>query len=79
VTALVQFLAERSKAIRGMAVTLVGALSLVIVGNESFADVTVAEWLIVAGAVLGTGLTVERTENRDAEPAPTGRHAAPDA
>ncbi len=62
-TAVLQWLSERRKAIRGAAVTLVGALSLVIVGNETIADVTTAEWLIVAGAVLGTGAVIERARN----------------
>ncbi len=43
-----------AKAIAGGAAALVGGLLLVVTGNETLADVTTAEWLLVAGQVLGT-------------------------
>jgi hypothetical protein len=39
-------------AVLGTAVT---GLLMVLTGNETFADVTTAEWLLVVGMILGTG------------------------
>lgn len=42
-----------AKAIVAGIAALIGSLLLVITGGEGFADVTTAEWLVVAGSVLG--------------------------
>ena len=43
---------------------LVAALMVVITGNETLADVTFAEWLAVAAAVLATSGVVYAVPNR---------------
>lgn len=47
-------MAEVAKAVAAGLAALVGSLALVISGNETFADVSTLEWLIVAGHVLGS-------------------------
>jgi hypothetical protein len=42
-----------AKAIAGGVGAAIGALLLVVTGNETLADVTTAEWLVVAGSILG--------------------------
>lgn len=52
------------KAIAAGVAALIGALLLVISGNETFADVTVVEWLLVLGTVLGSyGFTYNAPAN----------------
>ena len=43
-----------AKAVAAAAAAAIGALLLVVTGSETLADVTVAEWLLVAGTVLGS-------------------------
>jgi hypothetical protein len=53
------------KAIVAGLTALIGGLLLVITGNEGFGDVSVAEWLLVAGTVLGSyGVTYAAPANR---------------
>ena len=46
------FVKGAAKAFAGAIIVLVGALAVVITGDEGFGDVTTAEWLIVSGEVL---------------------------
>ena len=47
-----------AKAVAAALAAVAGSLLLVITGNETFADVTVNEWLVVVLNVLGTfGIT----------------------
>ena len=43
-----------AKAVAAALAAVAGSLLLVITGNETFADVTVNEWLVVVLNVLGT-------------------------
>jgi hypothetical protein len=43
-----------AKAFAAGLAALIGGLLLVVTGGEGFGDVTTAEWLIVAGTVLGS-------------------------
>lgn len=45
-------MSQYKKAIWAFFSSLIGGLALVITGHEGFADVTVAEWLVVAGQVV---------------------------
>jgi len=54
------------KAVVAAAVAGVTALLLVVSGNETFSDVTLAEGLLVALAVLGSGGAVYRVPNKPA-------------
>ncbi len=47
-------IAPVAKAFAAGLAALVGGLVLVVTGEDTFADVSVAEWLIVAGMVLGS-------------------------
>ena len=40
------------KAAAAVLIVVIAALTAVIVGDEGFADVTTAEWLVVAGAAV---------------------------
>lgn len=57
---------------------LLGTLALVVVGNESFADITAAEWLIV---LIATDRAVRAGAAAQAKQPPpvesAGKHAAP--
>ena len=46
------------KAIAAVAVVILAALTSVIVGDEGFADVSTAEWLVVAGAALAEFIVI---------------------
>lgn len=46
------------KAFAAIAVVVLAALTAVIVGDEGFADVTTAEWLVVAGAALAEFIVI---------------------
>lgn len=54
---------QYAKAIAGGLGALIGSLLLVMSGNETLADVTQVEWLIVAGNVLGTYGIVWKVRN----------------
>lgn len=47
-----EFFKIAAKAFIGAAIALVGSLALIITGDETLADVTTAEALVVAGEVL---------------------------
>ncbi len=47
-------IASVAKAVAAGLAALIGGLLLVVTGGEGIGDVTVAEWLIVAGTVLGS-------------------------
>ena len=55
-----------AKAIAAAVAALVAGLALVVTGNEGLSDVTVAEWLVVIGATIGTSGVVYAVPNRDA-------------
>jgi hypothetical protein len=46
------------KAFAAVLVVIIAALTAVIVGDEGFADVTTAEWLVVAGAALAEFIVI---------------------
>ena len=52
------------KAVAGGAAAGIGALLLVVTGNETVADVTFAEWLLVVLAVLGSFGVVYAVPNK---------------
>jgi len=54
------------KAITAAAVAGLTALLLVVSGNETFSDVTLAEGILVALAVLGSGGAVYQVPNKPA-------------
>ncbi len=53
-----------AKAITAAAVAGLGALLLVVTGNETLSDVTLAEGILVALAILGSGGAVYRIPNK---------------
>ncbi len=53
-----------AKAITAAAVAGLGALLLVVTGNETFSDVTLAEGILVALAILGSGGATYAIPNR---------------
>lgn len=59
-----------AKAIGGGLAAVVGSLLLVVSGNETLADVTTAEWLLVAFNVLGTYGLVWALPNKPPTPTP---------
>ncbi len=46
------FVKSAIKAFLGALIALVGSLALLVTGDETLANVTQAEWLVVAGEVL---------------------------
>lgn len=64
VSKMLQWLAERRKAIIAFVGAFLTALAVVVTGNESLADVTMAEWIVIAVAVLTTPVVVERVPNK---------------
>ncbi len=52
------------KAVVAAGVAAVTSLLLIVTGNETFADITIAEWLIVLLAVLGSGGATYAVPNR---------------
>jgi hypothetical protein len=46
------------KAFAAIAVVVIAALTAVVVGDEGLADVTTAEWLVVAGAALAEFIVI---------------------
>jgi len=63
-----------AKAIAGGLAALVGALAVVITGNETFTDVTVSEWLFVAAQVLAVYGVVYLVPNKPVEEPHKGKH-----
>ncbi len=56
--------APYAKALAAALAAAIGALLLVITGTETFADVTVAEWLLVALTTIGSMGLVYAVPNR---------------
>ena len=46
------FIKGAAKAFIGASIALVGSLALIVTGDETLANVTQAEWLVVTGEVL---------------------------
>lgn len=58
------------KALAAVVVSAIGALTVALgTGATDFADISTQQWLIAAGAVLGSGGLVWLTENGPAAPA----------
>lgn len=57
------FIKGAAKAFVGAAIAAAGALGLVVTGNETFHDVTTAEWIAVVVGVLAVFGGVYRTKN----------------
>jgi len=60
------FIKSAAKAFIGAAIALVGSLALIVTGDETLANVTQAEWLVVIGEVLGVFAGVWFLPNRSA-------------
>jgi len=61
----ITFLKYASKAFVGAAVAGISALLLVVTGNETFTDVTFAEWLLVLLAIFGTFGATYKVTNKE--------------
>ena len=60
------FVRSSAKAFIGAAIALVGSLALIVTGDETLADVTTAEALVVAGEVLAVFAGVWYLPNKSA-------------
>jgi hypothetical protein len=66
------FIKSAIKAFFGAAIALVGSLALLVTGDETLANVTQAEWLVVTGEVLAVFSAVYFPTNKTA----SGAHAS---
>lgn len=61
---LVAFLLWTAKATGSAIAVIIGILCTILSGNESLADVTFVQWLVIAAAVLATWGFVYRIPNK---------------
>ena len=63
-----EFVKQAAKAFIGAAITLVGSLALIVTGDETLADITQAELLVVIGEVLAVFAGVWYLPNKPKSP-----------